>query len=251
MAKKKKRFQFQLGLPGLIFSVGLFVCLFLWTFVLGFYLGQKMMASRVEKISSPITKKALKGEKSGLKPPPVYEEVSPPPLVGKKLAEEKASEKKASSQTKPKPPVEEKGPSKKELEAKKQEPPSPQVALKEKKPEPKKEAPSLAKVEPPSKPKPLPETKPPSPSIEKAGPFYSVQVSSLRSMEEAQKYLNYLRERGYEAFIKRISLPQKGVWYRVYVGRFKSFSEARKFGEELKKREKLKSFYVQKLGASK
>ena len=261
---KKKRFNIQLGIPGLIFSVGLLICLFLWTFVLGFYLGQKRMASRVEKMSSPVTQKALKGKKekkvASIKPPPVYEEVSPPPLVGEKVAkgpEEQESEKEARISQVVHEAAHEIGIKKKPEEAKKV--PSPE----EKKASEKAGAAKVAKVEPPQakpeaeKPKPAAKSAPaeaaqPAPSSPKVqGPFYSVQVSSLKNIIEAQKYVNYLRERGYEAFIKRVTLPQKGTWYRVYVGRFKSFAEARKFGEELKRREKIKSFYVQKLGASK
>ncbi len=220
MAKKKKRFQFQLGLPGLIFSIGLLICLFLWMFILGFYFGQRMMASRVEKMASPVSKEALGEKKPGPKePPPVFEEVKPPPLVGEKPAET-APEKPALEEQKPqvaetKPPREEAPPAK-----------------------------PAAKAERP-KTKPVPKAKPAPPKT-----FYSVQVASLRSQKEAQRYVNYLRDRGYEAFYRQVVLPQKGTWYRVYVGRFKTLAEARRFGEELKKREKIKSFYVQKLGAS-
>ncbi len=231
---KKKRFQFQLGLPGLIFSLGLLVCLFLWMFILGFYFGQRMMASRVEKMASPVSKEALEEKKAGLKPPPVFEEVKPPPLVGEKPLNE-SREEALPGLTQKKIPV-----------TSKAAVPSPKESVSEAKPAAKeagKEVKEVARSKAASPPQKSVKAPP-------AKPFYSVQVASLRSEKEAQRYVNYLRERGYKAFYRRVTLPQKGTWFRVYVGRFRTLAEARRFGEELKRREKLKSFYVQKLGAS-
>ncbi len=205
--KKKKPFQIALGWPGLIFTVGLLLCLFLWMFVLGFYFGQKVVGNRVKKLSSPVSKGALTAKKKA-PPPPVFEEVKPPPLV---------AEKKPSSPTSPKT---------KEVH-------EPQTSQ---------------KTRPPSKAssaKPAPSKA--SPKTAKPKRFYTVQVASMRSPTEAQKFVKYLRDKGYEAFYRKVTLPQKGTWYRVYVGRFKSLSEARAFGEKLKKREKFKAFYIQRL----
>jgi cell division septation protein DedD len=222
MAKnKKKRFQFQLGVPGLIFSLGLLICLFLWMFVLGFYFGQKMMSSRIEKLESPVSKEALTKKKTLPPPPPVFEEVKPPPLVGEKIEKQ--------APLKAEPPAKPALVAKPAPESKEKETPKARVAKTR-----------VAKVQ----------AKPQTEAKKLAGPFYSVQIASLRSVQEAQKYVRYLRERGYESFMRKVTLPQKGTWYRVYVGRFKSLTEARRFGEELKKREKIKSFYIQKLGAS-
>ncbi len=205
MANKKKRFQFQLGWPGLIFSLGLLICLFLWMFVLGFYFGQRVAGKRVQKISSPVSEKAL--SRPAQEPTPVFEEVAPPPLAEKSLV------------------------AKKEIET------SPPQPRKNEVPKEEKSSKSLPKSLSRSS------TKPPIQN------FYAVQIASLRSVSEAQKYVKYLRERGYEAFYRKVVLPQKGTWYRVYVGQFKSISEAREFGEKLKKKEKLKAFYIQKLSA--
>ena len=212
--KKKKRFQFQLGWPGLIFSLGLLICLFLWMFVLGFYFGQRVVGNRVQKLSSPVSEKALSSKKA---PPPVFEEVTPPPLAEKKFTPQ----------------------------APKEEPPflpvsRPSLQPQTPSPKPKKE--KVAKTSRKTSP-------PKASSREKKRPeaFYSVQIASLRSVEEARKYVKYLQDKGYEAFFRKVVLPQKGTWYRIYVGRFKTISEARTFGEQLKKKEKLKAFYIQKL----
>ena len=209
-AKKKKRFRIELGWPGLIFTVGLLLCLFLWMFVLGFYFGQKVVGNRVKKLSSPVSKKALTAKKAS--PPPVFEEVKPPPLVAEKKP------------TSPEP-----------LKTKEAHEPQP----------PQKEAISTKLPPKSSSAKPAP-SKATTKTV-KPKRFYTVQVASMRSPTEAQKFVKYLREKGYEAFYRKVILPQKGTWYRVYVGRFKSLSEARAFGEKLKKKEKFKAFYIQRL----
>ncbi len=214
---KKKRFRLELGWPGLIFSLGLLICLFLWMFVLGFYFGQKVVGSRVKKMASPVSKEALTAKKEKVAPPPpVFEEVKPPPLVGE--PQEKVA-------AKPEPMA----------------PERPQTA-----PEKTKTAKPAAE---PSPPKKRETTKPkitPKKSLKKQV-FYTVQVASLRSAQEAEKFVRYLREKGYEAFVRRVTLPQKGTWYRVYVGRFPTISQARSFGEKLKQKEKFKAFYIQRL----
>ncbi|WP_022852898.1 SPOR domain-containing protein [Thermodesulfatator atlanticus] len=223
MAKKTKtkRFQFQLGWPGLIFTFGLLICLFLWMFVLGFYFGQKMMGSRIASMESPVSQKALSEKK--IEPPPVYEEVKPPPLV-KELAPEKTPKETLPEQEEETKPEEKTA----KVET------SPLAT----KPAPKKQLTKTAT----KKERPQDSKKPKQPET-----FYAVQVASLRSEKDAEKYARYLRDRGYDALVKRVTLPQKGTWYRVYVGRFKSLAEARAFGEKLKAREKLKAFYIQKI----
>lgn len=214
---KKKRFRLELGWPGLIFSLGLLICLFLWVFVLGFYFGQKVVGSRVKKMASPASKEALTAKKEKVSPPPpVFEEVKPPPLVGE--PQEKVAT--------PKP-----------------EPMAP------KRPQTAPERPKTAKPAEPARPKKGETARPkitPKKSPKKQV-FYTVQVASLRSAQEAEKFVRYLREKGYEAFVRRVTLPQKGTWYRVYVGRFPTISQARSFGEKLKQKEKFKAFYIQRL----
>lgn len=210
---KKKRFRLELGWPGLIFSLGLLICLFLWVFVLGFYFGQKVVGSRVKKMASPVSKEALTAKKEKVSPPPpVFEEVKPPPLVGE--PQEKVAT--------PKPEL--------------MTPERPQTAP---------EKPKTAKPAEPARPKKGDKITPKK--SPKKQVFYTVQVASLRSAQEAEKFVRYLREKGYEAFVRRVTLPQKGTWYRVYVGRFPTISQARSFGEKLKQKEKFKAFYIQRL----
>jgi len=45
-----------------------------------------------------------------------------------------------------------------------------------------------------------------------------------------------LEEKGYEAFVEKASISQKGTWYRVAVGRFSSRGEALAFAQGLKEK---------------
>ncbi len=190
--KKSKRFKFELSIPGFIFVTGLLICLFLWMFILGFWLGQKIVISKTKKISSPISKEALQVKnKKRLTPPLIPEEVK----VSQVVSESKTSLNKP---------------------------------LKEIKPSTKKEKPKTSDLV----------------------KFYSIQVASFRSPKEAERYVRMLRDKGYEAFVKKVELPKKGLWYRVYVGRFKTFEKAKNFGLTLQKKEKIKTFYITRLGGN-
>ncbi len=231
MAKKKgKRFTFELGIPGLIFVIGLLICLFLWMFILGFWLGQKMVTSKVKE--APVSKETLKAKK--VSPPLVTEEMKAPVVVPEKVPGEIPK----------KPPLElpKKSTEEKPLPTPKVKP-APKEALN-------KSAAKKSKpvIKAPTKPK---ETKPKetkAQKVSKTRSFFTLQVASFRSPREAQRYARMLGDRGYEAFVKRVNLPKKGVWYRVYVGRFKTFQEAKDFGRVLQKKEKIKTFYITRLG---
>ncbi len=232
MTKKKgKRFTFELGIPGLIFVTGLLICLFLWMFILGFWLGQKMVTSKAKE--APVSKETLKTKK--VSPPLITEEMKTPVVVPEKAPGE--TPEKPSIELPEKPVEKEPLPTPKVLPA-----PPKEVLTKStvKKPKPAAKAPTRPKA---TKPK---ETKPKQ--VSKSHPFFTLQVASFRSPREAQRYARMLGDRGYEAFVKRVNLPKKGVWYRVYVGRFKTFQEAKDFGRVLQKKEKIKTFYITRLG---
>lgn len=62
------------------------------------------------------------------------------------------------------------------------------------------------------------------------GSSYNVQLSSWRNKIKAEEEVRRLRNRGMDAFIFTVNLPQKGgVWYRVRVGSFNSEKEADAF----------------------
>lgn len=50
---------------------------------------------------------------------------------------------------------------------------------------------------------------------------YTVQVASWRSRRKAEWDMNRYREQGFDAYIQRANIPEKGgVWHRVRLGRF-------------------------------
>jgi len=67
-----------------------------------------------------------------------------------------------------------------------------------------------------------------------ARPFI-VHIASFKNQEPAQKLVELLRKKGYNAFEVLSFVPGKGSWYRVAVDRFASVSEADIFSRTIKK----------------
>ncbi len=226
--KKQKRFQFELGIPGLIFVTGLLICLFLWMFILGFWLGQKIMTSKVQHTGSPIAQKMLQQKKET--PPLVTEEVRPPALEPEKdLAEAKKPTPLPASNPPQEQPPKELPPAKNLSLQQTMQDKGPKISKKE------------AKIIQTSPAKVKTKTKSPTQKV------YSLQVASFRSPQEAQKYVRFLSRKGYEAFVRKVNLPQKGQWYRVYIGRFSNLKQAKNFGQQLQQKEKIKTYYITRI----
>ncbi len=79
---------------------------------------------------------------------------------------------------------------------------------------------------------------------------YTVNVASFRDKRNIDRLMKELEEKGYEVFVEKATIPQKGVWYRVAVGRFPSRREAQAFARGLKERDGINSF-VRKLKEAK
>ena len=65
---------------------------------------------------------------------------------------------------------------------------------------------------------------------------YTLNIASFRDKGNADRLVRELEEKGYEAFVEKASIPQKGTWYRVAVGRFSSRGEALAFAQGLKEK---------------
>jgi len=65
---------------------------------------------------------------------------------------------------------------------------------------------------------------------------YTLNIASFRDKGNADRLVRELEEKGYEAFVEKASIPQKGTWYRVAVGRFSSRGEALTFAQGLKEK---------------
>ena len=65
---------------------------------------------------------------------------------------------------------------------------------------------------------------------------YTVNIASFKDKGNADQLMKELGEKGYEAFVEKANIPQKGTWYRVAVGRFSSRGKALAFAQELKEK---------------
>jgi cell division septation protein DedD len=67
---------------------------------------------------------------------------------------------------------------------------------------------------------------------------YTVQVNSFISEKEAEKHVETLKARGYDAFTMDRYVAEKGfIFHRVYVGKYENYTSARNACDDLKKDE--------------
>jgi cell division septation protein DedD len=92
-------------------------------------------------------------------------------------------------------------------------------------PAPKTEKPALVPAPPP----------PPAPAAAVPGQAFTVQVSAVKSEEEARRMVERLRQRGYAAHVEATALPDKNTWYRVRMGEFPTRESARGTVDRLQK----------------
>lgn len=74
-------------------------------------------------------------------------------------------------------------------------------------------------------------------TITKLGDIYIVQVSSFKNEKIANNEVEKIKLKGYDAFIEKAEIVNKGIWYRVKVGNFKSLQEAFSFQKKYNKGE--------------
>ncbi|WP_456430972.1 SPOR domain-containing protein [Thermosulfuriphilus sp.] len=223
MPKEKRiKFRIELGIGGLILTITVTVCLMVWMFILGLWLGQNLAVGRAKKAPSPVAEKTLSAQaKRGLKEE--LPRLEGPPIK-RDFRESPLSENTFEAPSAPLPQT-----------SPKKEATKPLVETQFK--ESSKEKVSPAKSSPQRPPKVASKKQ-----VRKT--FYSLQVASLRSAREAQRYARRLRARGYEAFVRKVNLKEKGIWYRVHVGRFETMAEASSFAKKLAQKERIKSFVV-------
>jgi len=92
-------------------------------------------------------------------------------------------------------------------------------------PAPKTEKPAPAPAPPP----------PPAPAAAAPGQAFTVQVSAVKSEEEARHMVDRLRQRGYAARVEATAMPDKSTWYRVRMGEFPTKESARGTVDRLQK----------------
>lgn len=101
------------------------------------------------------------------------------------------------------------------------------------------ETPAPAKAEKPAAPPVSASAKAEKPEAASAPPMpgspMTVQIAAVRSEEEARRFSEKLRQKGYAAYIEPIAIPGKGTWYRVRMGEFPSKEFAGSTLDRLKK----------------
>lgn len=73
---------------------------------------------------------------------------------------------------------------------------------------------------------------------------WQVQVSSFRTMAEADAFATQLRARGHKAHVQRAEIPGRGTWFRVKIGPFATQGEAIKYRSSFESKEKIPGFVV-------
>lgn len=74
-----------------------------------------------------------------------------------------------------------------------------------------------------------------APVVAKKDYKYSIQIASFKDKNKAQKKVEELGSKDYQAFMVSKNLRDKGTWHRVYVGKFDSKTEANDYLPKVKK----------------
>jgi DedD protein len=211
--KKSRKIQFQVSWGGLIALTVSTVCVFLWVFILGFWVGQKLVGRSLDgSLPTQVVARAV----------PEAEEVSP--LIPEKTEVSEPSE-----------PVIQTTREEKTTQV------TPLDTEEKEQPEPRKE--SVKK-----KVRGTDDVQRPGYQIKKAkkkSTYFVLQIASYRERELANKEARRWRDEGYQAKVRRADLgPEKGIWYRVHLGEYSSVEEATSSAKKLAQKHDLRSYVV-------
>jgi cell division septation protein DedD len=73
---------------------------------------------------------------------------------------------------------------------------------------------------------------------------YQLQVSSFRTLAEADTFADQLRARGHRAYVLEARVPGRGTWYRVRIGPFQTQHLAAQYRATFEEREHVVAFVV-------
>jgi len=65
--------------------------------------------------------------------------------------------------------------------------------------------------------------------------YYSIHLFSFKNLEDANKHVNALGNKGKMVFWENVKIQGVGQYYRVYMGRYKDWNDAVAFRDKLKK----------------
>ena len=210
--KKSQKIQFQMGWGGLAGLAFATICVLLWVFVLGFWVGQKLVGRDQHELHQipPITDTVPKSGDITTSPPGNTEVPETSEPFTKNIKEERLTPSTPSrpgegmqTGSKDRPVTE------KDHAADSVKGPDQKVKAQEK------------------------------------GTYFVLQIASYREKERADREYRKWRDKGYHMQIRKADLgPNKGTWYRVYLGRFHSLQEAITSSEKLAKKDGLRSYVV-------
>jgi hypothetical protein len=72
----------------------------------------------------------------------------------------------------------------------------------------------------------------------------SIQIGSFKSQANAQIVSKTYKEKGYNVFIDKSDIKDKGVMYRVLIGPFKNLEEASRLATDIREKENINSFVI-------
>lgn len=64
--------------------------------------------------------------------------------------------------------------------------------------------------------------------------YYSVQLASYKHVNNAEEHVLQLNSKGYDAFYKKVDIPNMGEWHRIFLGKFRDKEDAEELVKKLK-----------------
>lgn len=211
--KKSRKIQFQISWGGLIALTVSTVCVFLWVFILGFWVGQKLIGRSMDESLQPqVVARTV----------PEAEDITP--VVPEKIGVSEARK-----------PV---------IQTTREEKITRTASMdteEKKQPEPRKESVKKEVFKADNVKRPGHQIK----KAKKDSKYFVLQIASYRERRLADKEAQRWRDAGYQAKVRRADLgPEKGIWYRVHLGDYSSVEEATSAAKKLAQKHDLRSYVV-------
>ncbi len=72
----------------------------------------------------------------------------------------------------------------------------------------------------------------------------SIQTGAFKSQANAQKFSKTYKEKGFNVFIEKSEIKDKGIMYKVLIGPFKNLEEASRLSTDIREKENINSFVI-------
>jgi cell division protein FtsN len=213
----EKKFKFEVSKLGLVFIVLFALCLLIWTFILGVWIGTRIGEKPQVETVKLETQPAQTPQASPVKEIAHSENQTQP--INQTASQQVASQVQPEEKTKPEAKVE-------------KEKPAPEPKTEKAKTEPVK----TAKVHPQEKVKPQPH--------QEGMPFYALQVGAYSKKESAEKVKSEVEKMGFKALIKESTQNGKPI-YKVLAGRFENREKAEQYKTKIESTLGVKPFVVE------